>query len=521
VKNRFIYTYDLAGQRKSETRADGTEHEYQYDKYRQLIDATVRQGQGGTEKERYTYAFDSIGNRLASSKSVASGSEVVMEYESNNLNQYLSITNNSSVMNSTYDANGNVLNDGKNSYIWDNENRVREMRQMTETGLRVSQFVYDGTGRRVGRKDYLGGNHEKTVRYVYDGLRVIAEVDEAGVMQKSFTRGFDLSNTFEDAGGTGGLLAMTDATGQTGYYFADALGNITDILDAAGASLAHYEYSPFGERTTATGLWADENPWQFSSQEYSGVFELVGYLYRWYDPMSGCWLNRDPIEEEGGINLYGFVENNPVNWIDALGQQTSGKQLILDNFGYDGSAPLLGPYGIPIGLGGARVQIHFWWSGNAYLCTNKQGQQKSWASVAVGGEAYVIWGYSGSRTPPVKGRDRNKPHPDGGKQKNHADKPVPADSGYRSRTWHVDSTNPCRKCPEKEGWSGVNVYIFIRGSGGIGWVGYQASLQRTWNLSDGGPSSLTFTQSLAHNVAGLSIEVGGGLSGTVNVKRPW
>jgi len=240
-----------------------------------------------------------------------------------------------------------------------------------------------------------------------------------------------------------------------------------------------------------------------------------------YDARVALWLSRVPIGEEGEFDLYGFVENNPVNRVDALGLQTSGKQLISKDFGYDGSALLLAKYIMPIGFGGARAQMHFWWSGNAYLCTKKQGQQQQWASVTVDGEAYIIWGYSASRTPNVKGRERNKPHSDGGKQKDHADKPVPADSGYRSRIWHIDKTNPCKACPEKESWSGASVYLFVRGSGGIEWVGYQASLQRTWNLSDGGPSSLTFTQSFSHNVAGLLIEAGGGLSGTVDVKRPW
>jgi RHS repeat-associated protein len=43
------------------------------------------------------------------------------------------------------------------------------------------------------------------------------------------------------------------------------------------------------------------------------------YGYRWYDPVTGRWPSRDPIEEEGGINLYGFVGNDGLNWVDSLG----------------------------------------------------------------------------------------------------------------------------------------------------------------------------------------------------------
>ena len=46
---------------------------------------------------------------------------------------------------------------------------------------------------------------------------------------------------------------------------------------------------------------------------------VADYLYRYYDPLTGRWPNRDPIEEEGGLNLYGFVGNDVVNVIDELG----------------------------------------------------------------------------------------------------------------------------------------------------------------------------------------------------------
>jgi hypothetical protein len=46
---------------------------------------------------------------------------------------------------------------------------------------------------------------------------------------------------------------------------------------------------------------------------------VTDYLYRWYDPLTGRWLSRDPIEEPGGLNLYGFVENDGVNRIEMLG----------------------------------------------------------------------------------------------------------------------------------------------------------------------------------------------------------
>ena len=49
------------------------------------------------------------------------------------------------------------------------------------------------------------------------------------------------------------------------------------------------------------------------------MVRVAGYLYRYYDPLTGRWLSKDPTEEEGGINLYGFTTNNPTNLTDYLG----------------------------------------------------------------------------------------------------------------------------------------------------------------------------------------------------------
>jgi uncharacterized protein RhaS with RHS repeats len=46
---------------------------------------------------------------------------------------------------------------------------------------------------------------------------------------------------------------------------------------------------------------------------------VTDYTYRWYDPLTGRWPSRDPIQERGGINLYGFVGNDGVNRLDLLG----------------------------------------------------------------------------------------------------------------------------------------------------------------------------------------------------------
>ena len=82
---------------------------------------------------------------------------------------------------------------------------------------------------------------------------------------------------------------------------------------------AHYEYSPFGKVTVSNGVYADDNPYRFSSEVFDGETGLVYYNYRYYSPELGRWLSRDPIDEDGGNNLYGMVKNNPCSYNDTLG----------------------------------------------------------------------------------------------------------------------------------------------------------------------------------------------------------
>lgn len=216
-------------------------------------------------------------------------------------------------------------------------------------------------------------------------------------------------------------------------------------------------------------------------------------------------MNRDPIEETGGFNLFSFVDNNPLCFIDENGLITI-ENIIQGNIGYDVSVPVLGPYGIPVGASGARFQIHVYFSGNYFSCCQK-GKKATFASGTLGAEAYIVWGKGNPRN--VPGRDRNKRDPyRPGKQKQYPDNPP--DSGYRSRSWHVDVTTPLSDCPN----SGVHLQsvagvIFLRGSAGVG-VGAQFNLQKTFAKGVALDDGWSFTGSVAGNVWGATIEAGGG-----------
>ncbi len=220
-----------------------------------------------------------------------------------------------------YDANGNLTNDGNRVLEFDDENQLTRITVLTNW---KAEFAYDGFMRRVVRKDYAwsGGSWNKTneVRYVYDGMLVVQERETNNAPRVTYTRGLDLSGAYEGAGGIGGLLGRTDhASGRTGFYHADGNGNVTALVNQQEVVAARYVYDPFGNTLAASGPLAQANTMRFSSKEIHAPSGLYSYGYRFYDPNLQRWINRDPIGERGGVNLYG-MGGDFINRIDPMGE---------------------------------------------------------------------------------------------------------------------------------------------------------------------------------------------------------
>ena len=101
------------------------------------------------------------------------------------------------------------------------------------------------------------------------------------------------------------------------YYIAAGNKNIIALKDSSGADVSTYAYTPFGSLENPVD--GDENPFRFSSEYADDETGLIYYNYRYYSPHLGRWIKRDPIEEEGGVNLYNLGENRiTLSW-DVLG----------------------------------------------------------------------------------------------------------------------------------------------------------------------------------------------------------
>ena len=284
---------------------------YSYNDRNEIVSATS----SVNDDYEYSYSYDSIGNRQ-----LATLAGVNWSYTLNALNQYSNLT--SSIKNESfaYDFDGNMLNRDGWTQSWNGENRLVEI-EKEDVKL---QFNYDYMGRRISMKIYKNDNLITYLLFVYDGYKLIEELD--ALNNNAMLRRYCWQ---PEELGMDVPLSVYDATMNTTYfYMTDANKNVCDLVDNLGNVVAHYEYSPFGVQTVATGAYAQINPFCFSSEYYNSEINLVYYNFRYYSPELGRWLNQDPIGEQGGINTYNFLENNPIFFWDILG---------LDKFVYDGN----------------------------------------------------------------------------------------------------------------------------------------------------------------------------------------
>ena len=229
-----------------------------------------------------------------------------------------SVTNTTSltITNRAYahDANGNLTNDGVFQYQYDAANQLTNVIRKADNTT-VLSCRYDALGRRVEAIRADG-----TVdRYVYfpGSFLVLAVLDGTNAVKEIYTRGPDLSGTLDSAGGIGGILACTYASGATYYSHADIMGNVIALTDASGSVVSTFRYTPFGQLSARTGTLLPR--YLFSSKEFDRTASLYYYGYRYYSPRLARWMTRDPLEEEGGLNLYVIAGNDTCGRFDRVG----------------------------------------------------------------------------------------------------------------------------------------------------------------------------------------------------------
>ncbi len=228
-----------------------------------------------------------------------------------------------------YDSDGNMTADGGaggpgRKFVWDGENRLTEVWDSSTPSKKLAKYTYDYRNRRVMVETTADAPQGTTkIGYAYNGWNVIAEYNLLSAIPtvpvKRHDWGLDLSGSRQGAGGVGGLLRTT-LDGTAHYVLCDGNGNVTDLRSTAdGATTAHYEYDSYGNILLLTGSVATLNRYRFSTKPSDSESNLAYYGYRYYTCVFGRWATRDPIEEDGGSNLYCYVGNRPISVVDVLG----------------------------------------------------------------------------------------------------------------------------------------------------------------------------------------------------------
>ena len=296
---KFDYTeFDKVGNRKSVT---GSKNEsYVYDELYRLLSVT------STKPESFQY--DAIGNR-----ELGPGQEdtAYVHNAANQMTQGRKFTY-------TYDNRGNqitktVPDAPDKSWVqeWDYNNRLTKMEKSNGADKRTVTFKYDPFGNRIEKKlvTFIKGIYKtQKWNYIFDGNSIALEIftDENN----------QVTNTYYTHGaGIDEHLAL-ERGGSSNYYHADGLGSIVSITDASHAVVQSYQYDSYGLVQPSTGF---RNNFTFAGKEYDWETGYVEMGVRYYDPIEGRFISRDPIGVAGGINQYSYVGGNVVNLVDPLG----------------------------------------------------------------------------------------------------------------------------------------------------------------------------------------------------------
>ena len=307
VISNYAYTNDALGRRTAMARSGSvftTAGDTLSYSYNDRSEVTGANSNAANTTYNYAYSFDNIGNRLT-----ANLAGTPWTYTANNLNQYSAFTINQVAETPSYDDDGNMLTRDGWTQTWNSENRLIK----AEKGTAKLEFAYDYMGRRIFKKVYNGETLTSHIRFVYDGYKLIEELNAQN--NNAVLRRY----TWSPVGLDTPVSVYDAAANATYYYHTDANKNITELTDATGAVVAHYEYSPFGKVLVANGEYASINPFRFSSEYHDDESGLVYYNYRYYSPELGRWLSRDPIGEKGGWNLYIMLNNRIIDYWDFAG----------------------------------------------------------------------------------------------------------------------------------------------------------------------------------------------------------
>ena len=326
----FSYEYDNAGNISTYTTPEQEIIYYYYDSQGQLLRAVG--------EETYIYTYDNVGNILtANGHSYTYGNESWKDLLTAFDGQLI-----------TYDASGNPVsyyNGSRWEFVWGNGKNLLS----ASDGNTSIEYVYDVSGLRAQK---TVGN--VTHNYLYAGNRIIQDtittISENGI-EETETLKF-----YYDADGEPYALAYG---GSTYYYITNLQGDVVYLVDLEGNTVASYEYDPYGNIVSATGMMAEINPLRYRGYYYDTELGMYFLQSRYYDPAIGRFINADDVSYIGvdetllSYNLFAYCKNNPINRFDDNGNWS------LPNWAKVaiGAVALTGAIALTVATGGSAAAV--------------------------------------------------------------------------------------------------------------------------------------------------------------------
>ncbi len=260
-----------------------------------------------TATQLFTYSYDSAGN-LKQIADSAAATTTTGTHAGNRLTAW-------GGTNYTYDLDGNMVTRrvGTDStmFTWSPDNRLLKVKRGSDS----TEYDYNAEGQMIRRKKQ--GKIER--HFLWDGDQLVVELDSAAtsrVAEYAYWLGIDQPVA---------LVTGNTSIAKVRYYDQDVTGNVSGLWDPTSGTpvlVQNLQYEPFGalEASSVTGTLGDTSRvlWKGLAWE-GGNTNLYFMRNRWYDPEMRRFVGEDPIGVEGGVNVYVFGGNDPVNFSDPMG----------------------------------------------------------------------------------------------------------------------------------------------------------------------------------------------------------
>ncbi|GAA6619287.1 putative Ig domain-containing protein [Scytonema sp. NUACC26] len=315
VLTSVTYEREGIGEPSKITREDGSYVKLKYDAALRVEKESYYNASGTLLKET-TYEYDASGKRKVQS-STTNGNRTFNYTAGYQLD---TVTETGETENYDYDANGRLTlinRDGKTLDL-DHDAYDHLTTVKNKTTGKTTQYIYDGTGNRI--KAVSGSTERRflVAPAMGGGLESTDLITDAAG---------NLISNYIYAGGSSPLMRI-GADGKPVYYLTDAMGTVIGLADGQGASAGKFLYDAFGNILSQVGgnNSAAGGDFRFQGQWLESESGLYHFRARDYDPATGLFLSRDPVDiietEPESFNPYQFVYNNPYVYSDPTGMFT-------------------------------------------------------------------------------------------------------------------------------------------------------------------------------------------------------